>query len=470
MAQTVLLACVLAAPAADAGIVAPPQGSCPPYATAEEALDTAPPDVVPSEIRPGARVGLEGLEPLRGYLPPEVWSRRDLFFHEGMRLEIGECHRRYPAPAFFLEATRANSGRVSLDRDGNLIGYRGRGLPFPPEEIPDDPAEAGQRWAWNYRYRYMGAGFRGKFRLIEVNPRKGKGDPYEGSFAWVALRGVPELADSSRGSYDFAAAGDFTSPPIARGVAWRQLASEDADRDYRRSDDIFVWIPDQRKVRRAPPLSIDGIFVPSYTLGQTGSAAALALPGGGHAIPDLSLGTIEHRRIGFEGLLLRPNAYRFQLLRVQDVLAPINSNRFGYPLDGSRSYGPTGLSLATDRWELRRVAVLKGARRDEAGPVASVTLYVDLLTAQPLYLVSRRPNELIQEVGILMGRFSADDPLQPDWAGSGEGFGVILPVAASFFVAGGGSWLRESFELRADPPKDAELKDLTTTIRLERGH
>ena len=29
-------------------------------------------------------------------LPPEIWRNREQFFHDGMRLEIGPCHRRYP--------------------------------------------------------------------------------------------------------------------------------------------------------------------------------------------------------------------------------------------------------------------------------------------------------------------------------------------------------------------------------------
>ena len=68
-----------------------------------------------------------------------------------------------------------------------------------------------------------------------------------------------------------------------------------------------------------------------------------------------------------------------------------------------------------------------------------------------------------------MGKFSADDALQPKWEGNRDGHGVIHPVAAAFFVAGDYGWLRESFEVRSDPPEEAELKDLTTTGRLLRG-
>jgi hypothetical protein len=421
-------------------------------------------------IQPGARLDLEGLARIRDYLPPEVWSRRDLFFHEGMRLEVGACHRRYPVPSFFSQATR---DRVSarLDAEGNLLEYDGAGLPFPPETIGDEAPDAGQRWAWNYRYRYAGAGFRGPFRILHVDPRKGKGNPYQGNFAWVPLRGVPGLPESAARRHSFAVAGSFDKPAISRGVAWRQLHPIDTDQDYRRSDDLFVWIPEQRRVRRAPPQTIDGFFMPAYQRGQMGDAGVFSLPdtAGGTRVPDASLAVLEDQRRGFVGLLLRPNAYRFHLIRVRDVLAPINSNRFGYPTDPERSYGPTGLSLATDRWDLRRAVVLRGNRRQADRMVGSVTLYVDVLTQQPLYFISRRENQLVYEVGILMGKFSGDDPLLASPTTEANGSGVILPVAASFFVAGQGSWLRESFELRSDPPEKEELRDLTTTIRLQHG-
>jgi hypothetical protein len=463
-----VLATMVASGAAGA-VTVPPEGACPPYPLESTLGEAAHEDVVPPQLTLGERIELSGLQQIRRYLPPEVWARRDLFFHEGMRLEIGPCHRRYPAPEFFRNATRKNAGRADLDADGNLVGYEGEGLPFAAETIPDDASDAGQRWAWNYRYRYMGAGFRGPFRIVHVDPRKGKGSQHEGTFSWLPLHGIPGLPRSVPRGYGFAAAGKFDKPAIARGVAWRQLRPREVDQDYRRSDELFVWIPEQRKVRRAPPQSVDGLFMPAYRRGQMGDAGVMALPDGGTRVPDASLAVVEHQRRGFIGLMLRPNAYRFHLVRVQDVLAPLNSNRFGYPADPDRSYGPTGLSLATDRWELRRAVVLRGTRRDPDRIVHSVGLYVDVLTGQPLYFVSRRGNELIYEVGILMGKFSADDPLQPRWAGNDEGSGVILPVAAAFFVAGRESWLRESFELRSDPPEKDEFNDLTTTKRLVQG-
>ena len=41
----------------------------------------------------------EALATLEPFLPPEVWARRAELFHEGMRLEVGPCFRRYAPPA-----------------------------------------------------------------------------------------------------------------------------------------------------------------------------------------------------------------------------------------------------------------------------------------------------------------------------------------------------------------------------------
>jgi hypothetical protein len=55
-------------------------------------------DATPVLIKPGMVLLLEDLLLLRQLIPPEFWRYRQVFFHEGMRLEIGPCYRRYPVP------------------------------------------------------------------------------------------------------------------------------------------------------------------------------------------------------------------------------------------------------------------------------------------------------------------------------------------------------------------------------------
>ncbi len=467
LAPTLLLSAWLL-PGSARAVEVPAAGECPPYTVDPSEDAPLPDDVVPREFRLGERIPIEHLSRLRNYLPPEVWDRRDVFFYEGMELQIGPCHRRYPVPEFFEQATLGSSARV--DDKGNLLDYSGTGLPFRWQDIPDDEKPAGWKWAWNFRYRYQGSGYRGDFRILHVMKRGRKVERFTGSFYLLPLHGVP--GNSKKTLHErYWAGGRFDSPPISRGVAWRQAHPVEADREPDRSDEIWVWLPDARRVRRASPTAVDGIYLPSHERGSTAAWDRIALEGVGTSFEtaDPSIAATEHTRRGFTGLMLRPNAYYFGFVREQDVIAPINSINYGYPSTKDRSYGTSGLSVATDRWEIRRAVVLKGVRKKVEGQIASVTLYIDALTQQPLYFISRKANSHLAEVGIMVGRFSGDDPIHPKWDGSGQGFGAILPVGSTFYVSGEGGWLRESYELRSDPPGESEVSDYTSTIRLQRG-
>lgn len=468
MTRLALAACLLLIALPARAVEVPEAGQCPPYPVPPGEDAALAEDVVPPEFRMGQRVPIEQLERLRNYLPPEIWNLREVFFYEGMLMEIGPCHRRYPVPEFFEQATRESKARV--DDKGNLLDYSGTGLPFDWTEIDDDEKPAGWKWAWNYRYRYQGAGYRGDFRISHVLRRGRKVERFTGSFYLLPMHGIP--GDGKTTMHErFWAGGRFDSPPISRGIAWRQAHPTEADQEPDRSDELWVWLPDARRVRRGAPTAVDGIYLPSHERGSTAAWDRIALEGIGQSFEtaDPSIAATEHTRRGFTGLMLRPNAYYFGFVRSQDVIAPINSNNFGYPARDDRNYGTSGLSLATDRWEIRRAVVLKGVRKQVEGQVASVTLYIDALTQQPLYFISRKANTHIFEVGIMVGRFSGDDPVHPKWKGSGQGFGAILPVAATFYVASEGGWLRESYELRSDPPDGSERADFTSTIKLQRG-
>jgi len=447
----------------------PPRGECPPYPVSPGEDAASGGDVVPRLFSPGERIEHDELERLRYYLPREVWQRRRTFFYEGMQIQVGPCHRRYPAPEFFRKATEQNRSRTRIDEQGNLLGYSGEGLPFSPKMIDEAAPDAGWKWAWNYRYRYQGSGFRGKFRIIHMLRRGRKTERFEGDFFMLPTHGYPNANDNT-GDARFWAGGKFYKPPMSRGIAWRQRRSKDTEGDYQRSDDVWVWVPDERRVRRAPPFAVGGIFMPTYTRGQQSGMDRVILPDTNSSTPGSSVGITEHQRRGFVGLLIRPNAYRFHFMRTQDVLAPINSDLFGYPLDPDRSYGPSGLSVANGRWELRRAIVLRGERKKPDKNFRSITLYIDALTQAPLYLITRKQDEQVKEVGIFMGKFTGDDPLAPKWDGNGKDFGWILPVAETLFVAGEEGWIRESFDLQSAPPDSKERKDFTSTTRLQRGH
>ena len=216
---------LLAALAAPAMAEPPPEGRCPDVGGGAAGLRS---DGGDSLLREGDVLRLENLLSLAQLFPDEVWSFREAFFYEGMRMEIGSCHRRYPVADFYREATERFAARAKLDEDGNLAGYVA-GLPFPPESIaPGDP-EAGVKWAWNFQHRYRGAGPVGRFRIVDLS---GAARPRPDLRRRVLLRrrraiaptsspsgyATPESKDSL-----FVAGGRFFEPFNARHLAWRQI-------------------------------------------------------------------------------------------------------------------------------------------------------------------------------------------------------------------------------------------------------
>ena len=83
-------------------------------------------------------------------------------------------------------------------------------------------------------------------------------------------------------------------------------------------------------------------------------------------------------------LELRPLLFDYKVVALQDVLAPINTKKLGYPAEANRDFGPWGLSFADDTWDLRRALVLETIAKEDVGTEVNnrQVLYVDLETLQ----------------------------------------------------------------------------------------
>jgi hypothetical protein len=473
-------AAALAASAPAAG-APPPEGECPRLAAAGGAAGGSEEDALGPALREGEVVGIGELLKLQTLLPPEVWLHREAFFFEGMRLEIGACHRRFPVPAWYSHATLAHWEKARLDDSGNLRGYVA-GLPFPPDRIDPASPDAGARWAWNLELRHRGAGPAGRFRITDMPSRVGGIEIYEGSFFMLQTSHRADLAasrfavpDGSDEAWVFG--GRFDEPFHARHLAWRQLRPGSTLTSWRESDQTWVYVPDMRKPRRAATAWVDGLYLPRYSSSQQ-IAAGGGVPfahgeriEGANVTASVSAAATENIRRGFVGLALRPNAHQWTLQGERDVLAPLNANQPGWPDTEERNFGPSGLSVASDRWDVRRAVVLEGVARREVEGVARITLYVDWQTQQPLYYIARRKNGLLVDVGIFVHRFSGDVAGYPTWP-TGERALVFDPVAATFYTAieGGTGWRRESYDVRSVPPSDEDARRMTSVIELDRGH
>jgi hypothetical protein len=414
-------------------------------------------------------------------LPREVWRLRDVFFHTGMSMEIGPCHRRYPVPAFYAEATETWRGRARVDEHGNLTGYVA-GLPFPPETIDPEAADAGARWAWNTELRYRGAGPAGEFRIVDMPTRAGETFSFEGSFFFLQTghrADLPETDYRVSGVDDaiWIAGGRFDEPFQARHLAWRQMRPLETLQRYEEPDDTFIYVPTMRKVRRAATAWVDGVYTPRYRVGGDEGGGGVPIGGTFDSGPQgsiqptaaRSVHVTENLRAGFTELALRPNAYVWKVLEEREVLAPLNGTREGYPAVEDRNFGDTGLSVGSDRWDVRYAVVLAGRPRDRGGEFERLEIWVDWQTQQPLYLITRKGGRLA-EVTIPVHRFSGDVAGYARWP-DGEPALVFDPVASvSFSSLEGSGWRRESYGVVSLPPEPETLRRYISTDFLLHGN
>jgi hypothetical protein len=491
---TFALALGLALPAAAGPWDVPPEGSCAP--TSGLRGWPAGEDAPPVPFAPGDVIEHERAELLKNYLPAEIWSNRDKFFYEGMRLEIGACFRDYSPPAFYQAASEKFRGQATVTADGGLESYTA-GRPFPLGDLaPDDP-QAGHKWAYNVEFRYQGAGFSGPFRIMDMVGRSHRGEPFEGEiFKWqLSFRAdQAERGYKAKGAkqYHWVAGGLFFMPFAAREFAWRQYRDVEMLVDERRTDELHAYLPDMRRVRRISAVGSEGLYLPAFSVGvapaqqlavagggsSPGSAGGGIAPGavGGGGMGSIGGGAgavadaIKPKRNGFEGLELRPMLYTYGVLGVRDIIAPINAENPSYPEDKERGFGGWGLSFASDRWDLRRAVVLEATAKnvESDSDAARIHHYVDVQTGQPLYYVSWDQRGELIDVGMYVGRWSEDRAEYRPWPDDPERpIRVIDSVGAAFAnLREDGGWRRENWTVVSTPPEDKELRRILSAGQL----
>ena len=150
------------------------------------------------------------------------------------------------------------------------------------------------------------------------------------------------------------------------------------------------------------------------------------------------------------------------------MIAPLNARVPGWPVREGRNHGPSGLSLASDAWDVRWAVVLEGRSRDGDRSLPRVTHWVDAQTAQPLYVIRRSRSGALREVGVLAHRYAGDDPRAQRLLEGGTA-NAFDPVAAAFLTLPSGGWRRESWDARAAPVDSRVRRALLSTSDLSRG-
>jgi hypothetical protein len=361
-----------------------------PAGAQEDATTGAPP------FKEGDVIGFEQIDKLKRYLPEEFWANRDFFFFEGMQLEIGPFHRAYPTSDAFQRATEKFKGQSRIGPDGSLENYTA-GTPFPMKsfDCQGDP-QAGVKFMWNFEQRWSGGG--GEARFLYTYWDRGERLPlyYEGTGRGIPLayRVEPEYLDKNGGDLfakdkrRAASGAEVTAPFDARGIkllTYRYKTSHGPIAQAK-NDDTWVYVPTLRRVRRISTAQrTDAISGTDFTLDDLFS---------------------------FNGIIPQ---YEWKCLGVYDYIAPGNTKIRGYPYVKDQNFGPYGLSLANDRWEMRKMVKVRMKPRNNDHPYSYKDIYFDAETFEPHYSFAYDQKDELWKIIWHAKRWSEDTSLSGTW-------------------------------------------------------
>jgi hypothetical protein len=353
--------------------------------TAEPLLpDTSDPKRAPAPFEQGDKIQIGDIERIRNYIPQPFWRNREHFFFEGMSMQIGAFYRDYSPSPERDALTAQYGGQARIGADGALENYL-LGRPFP-EIDPSDP-EAGVKHAWNMDYRHDSPEISGSFHFTYWHRGKQLPLTYDGSAWTVRLTRRVDRAESAGDLFEgekrkravgFRVAGPFDMRGML-GLRYRYLSADRAPENARR-DDQWLYIPWMRRVRR-------------FSVAERNDAVA-----GSDMTPD--------DMTGFSGIVPQ---FDWRYLGETKVLAPIDSRLVPYRGQGAANFGPTGLSLANDVWQVREAIILEQRPKQDRHPYRLKRLWVDKQTSVVLYAAAWDRNGELWKLIYGASRWSESD-------------------------------------------------------------
>jgi hypothetical protein len=340
-------------------------------------------------FKEGDVIGIDKIESLKPFLPPEFWSNRDFFFYEGMKLEVGPFFRDYTPSDAYVNATKQFAGQAKLGPEASLSNYTA-GQPFPMDQIDckGDP-KAGEKIIWNFNYQWEGDGAQARYYYSYWD--RGEELPlyYEGTAKTIQMshRSEPEYlaqgGDLFRGEKRVSAFGiEVDAPFDARGILVMTYRYKEADnpKAQGKNDDTWVYVPTLRRVRRISSAQrTDAVSGTDFTFDDLRSFAGI--------VPQ----------------------YEWQCLGEMDIIAPVNSKVAAYPYKKDHNFGPYGLSYADDRWEMRHAVKIRFTPRNSDHPYHHKDIYVDKQSLVALYSFAYDKKEELWKIIWHNHRWSEDN-------------------------------------------------------------
>ena len=291
-------------------------------------------------------------------LPPVLskgnWQRADGLLPAELvaKVKSGELEIRtqettdLPLTPAYIEATRRNSGKVRLRKDGSLAGYVS-GRPFPRIDASDP--QAGLKLAWNTRYRDSLDSARswGVFRFIDASGQIFRAIEFYYAQAYGMHRTDPS-ADVWKGAgILFKELYQLLEPDDVKNVMRLKFRYD----DDRSSDLDFAYIPETRRVRQVP---VD------------------------FQEPAISSELLNEDFYGFSGYL---HEHHWRFLGRATLLAPVAVKA------AAASFAPRS-GYPADPWELRKMLLLEGTPKVPGHPYGKRVLYIDEQMGVPLYVLA----------------------------------------------------------------------------------
>jgi hypothetical protein len=214
-----------------------------------------------TDLKPGDLIGPENWQRVQGMVGENLLNR----IKQGYTFKIKQG-RVVGIPKEFTAATGRYADQVKLSSNGELVNYVA-GLPFPDVGI-NDP-QAGLKLIWNFYWRWLGDDY------------KTGGGTSEGKIVRHAIEknGAERRADVVHHSIKTRGRVHLDAKPVLPGyehIDWMQLRADEYPRDTagtttleiryadpKREDDLYIYVPSIRRVRRAPPTQRCATIAPS---------------------------------------------------------------------------------------------------------------------------------------------------------------------------------------------------------------
>ena len=202
-----------------------------------------------ADLKPGETIGPQNWQRIQGMVGENLLNR----IKSGYTIQIKPTKTYRPLKEY-VDATEKYSGKVSLGPKGELLNYVA-GQPFPKFDSSDP--QVGQKLAWNFFYRWLGDDYKtggavkgGKIirAAIEKDGSERRADLVS-YFLFPSTRYSqnPKPAIPGYEHIDFMQLRVDSYPRDASGTTTLEIRYKDPSR----ADDLYIYLPSIRRIRRA---------------------------------------------------------------------------------------------------------------------------------------------------------------------------------------------------------------------------